>query len=147
MKKISYFISNKNILLVFILLIGLALRLYQLGKLDFWIDEVWSICFTRGLDLIGDMHPPLYYAMLKFWIKIFGETEFKIRLLSALFSFFTIFIIFKLGKLMFNYKVGLISAFILSLSPIHIWYSQEARQYSLSVFLSMLMVYFFFPNY
>jgi len=56
---------------------------------------------------------------------------------------FSIPLIYKLGKLFFDRKVGLVSAFILSISPLHIWYSQEARGYALSIFLSMLMVYFF----
>lgn len=51
---------------------------------------------------------------------------------------------YKLGELFFNKKAGLVSAFILALSPMHIWYSQEARGYTMATFLTMLMVYFLF---
>ena len=144
MKVFFEFVKKENIILFFILTIGLFLRLYNLGKPDFWNDEAWSIIFSKNLDYIAhDMHPPFYYALLKAWIFIVGETEFKIRLLSAIFSIATVFFIFKLGQKMFNKKIGLISAFILSISPMHLWYAQEARSYSLITFLVTACVYVF----
>ena len=52
--------------------------------------------------------------------------------------------IYKVGKILFGAKEGLISAFLLSISPMHIWYSQEARMYSLFTFLSLLSLFFFY---
>jgi uncharacterized membrane protein len=49
-----------------------------------------------------------------------------------------------MGKLFFDKRVGLTSAFILAVAPIHIWYSQEARGYALATFLTMAMVTFLF---
>jgi len=144
MKVFFEFVKKENIILFFILTIGLFLRLYNLGKPDFWNDEACSIVFSKNLGYIFcDMHPPFYYALLKFWIFIAGETEFRIRLLSAIFSIVTVFFIFKLGQKMFNKNIGLIGAFILSVSPIHLWYAQEARSYVLITFLVTLCVYVF----
>jgi len=98
-----------------------------------------------------DFNPPLYYILLSMWIKCLGPLlakclgsgELILRSLSTVFGVFSILLIYKLGKMLFDTKAGLASAFILSLSPIHIWYSQEARGYSLSIFLAMMIVYFF----
>jgi uncharacterized membrane protein len=51
--------------------------------------------------------------------------------------------IYLLGRRLFNKKVGLISAFILSISQLNIQYSQEARMYSMLLFLGLLSMYFF----
>ncbi len=138
-------IANANILLAFAIVTGFALRVYQLGAHNLWYDELISYWFTRDLNRIKaiflDAHPPLYYLILYFWRVLFGDSEFSLRFLSMFFGVLAIPLIYKLGKLLFNKRTGLISALILSVSPIHIWYSQEARAYSILVFLSMLIVY------
>jgi len=133
------------LLLSLILLGALALRIYKIGSHDLWFDEVLSSYRAESLTKYTpfDMNPPLYYLIIHFWIKFFGNNEFNLRFLSAIFSTASIFILYKLGKLLLNKKVGLISAFLLAISPIHIWYAQEARGYSLSTFTITAAVYFF----
>ena len=130
-------------------LIGFILRIHKLGAHNLWFDELQSV---RNLGiLIPDYNPPLFYVLLSFWAKFFGPLlskcpisgEFILRFLPMIFGAFAVPLIYGLGKQFFNIKTGLISAFILSISPLHIWYSQEARGYSLSVFLVMLTTYFF----
>jgi len=50
--------------------------------------------------------------------------------------------IYLIGKELFEKKVGLISAFLLSISPFHIYYSQEVRYYSYFTFFSLLTMFF-----
>jgi len=144
MDKSSLTINREKILLFFILLVGLALRLYRLGEMDFSGDEACSIVYSRVWhQLFTDNHPPLYYKILGYWINLFGETEFRARMLSALFSLGTVLMISKLGKVIFNRQVGLISAFIMAVTPIHIYYAQEARSYALMTFLFSIALYVF----
>ena len=132
-------------------LLGLLIRIYKLGDHNLWYDEFLSLKYVRDFRFLDrDYNPPFYYMLLSFWIRYFGPTlakffdgEFILRSLSMIFGIISIPLIYKLGKLFFNTSVGLISAFILSISPIHIWYSQEARGYSLSTLLVMLIVYSF----
>lgn len=133
-------------LLSVILSAGLILRLYQLAARDLWFDEVCSIYKARDLItyLAVDMTPPLYYVFLSFWTHIFGDSAFQARLISVIFGTASIVLLYKLGKLLFkNKEVGLASALILAISPIHLWYSQEARGYTFAVFAVMLTAYFF----
>src|SRR3990167_4926541 len=93
--------------------------------------------FSKGS---GEM--PVYYILVHYWTKIFGLSEFKLRFFSAIFGIASIYMIFLLGKTIFNEKVGLIAAFILSINHQHIYYSQEARNYSFLVFLALLSAYY-----
>jgi mannosyltransferase len=132
-------------LLGVILLAGLGLRIYKLSSHDLWYDEVASSYIAqKPTELIPyDKTPPLYYLFLHFWTKFFGSGEFHLRFLSVIFGVAAVFMLYRLGKLLFDKKVGLISAFLLALSPIHIWYSQEARAYTLSVLAVIVSVKFF----
>ena len=147
---ISKIESNKFILIIYF--IGLFLRLHDLGGESFWFDEVYSIDMAR-LSLAGmvkaiinesDNNPPLFYTIMHFWIKLFGISEFAFRLPSAIISSFSVLIIYKLGKLLFNKNIGLFAALLLATSVLNITYSQEARAYSSMAFLALLSIYLFF---
>lgn len=116
-----------------------------MGEHNLWYDEVVSVYFANSIsnlkNIILDYHPPLYYILLHIWKGFFGRSEFALRSLSMLFGLLTIPLIYKLGKRLFNNKAGLASAFLLSISPLHIWYAQEARANAISVFLTVLIVY------
>jgi len=132
------------ILLILVLLVGAGIRIYRLDKHDLWFDEDTSLYVARDLNFnYMRPNPPLYYLLLNFWRRFFGESEFILRFFSVVFGVSSVFMIYKLGRLFFDARVGLISAFIISISPIHIWYSQEARGYTLSVFLIIITTYFF----
>ncbi len=142
--------SNKNeLILLIILILGLFLRIYDLGNESMWEDEVFSIRLANlgFFQIVGetsqDVHPPLYYMILHYWINLFGNSEFSTRFLSVIFGFFAIFMIYKVGSLIFDREVGILGSLILGLSLFHIHYSQEARMYSLMSLLTLLSIYFF----
>ena len=138
--------SNPFYLLIIIMLIGFFLRIYNLGKFGLWLDEVYSLIIAKNLwwaiPRFFLMHTGfLYPALLRFWIFL-GEGEFILRFLSAIFGLFSIIGVYYLGKVLFGQKIGLYSSFLLSISPFHIYYSQELRSYSLFTFLTIASVYF-----
>lgn len=132
-----------------ILFVGLFVRVYHLGHESIWIDEGYSIIFAKlnFLQLIEetskDVHTPFYYMILHYWINIFGGSEFSIRFPSFIFGFLSILMTYKVGSLIFDKQVGLLSSLILGLSVFHIHYSQDARMYSLMTFLTVTSMYFF----
>ena len=87
--------------------------------------------------------PPLYFILLNFWINLFGTSEAALRSLSAIFGIISILLIYQVGTALFNRRVGLISGFLSAISYYHIYYSQEARDYSLLLLLSLLSYFFF----
>jgi len=144
--------SRIDFILLVILLCGLTLRLYNLGKYSLWYDEAISILLGpkyiwQGLNNLSIVGPglSLFPFLVYFW-KYLGNSEFILRLLPAAFGVFSIIIIYILAKLLFTKKVAQISAFILSISPFHIYYSQELRYNTLVVFLVLLSVYFYLKS-
>ncbi|MEM2925795.1 MAG: glycosyltransferase family 39 protein, partial [Methanocellales archaeon] len=132
-----------------IFLLGVFLRLYNLGRDSLWLDELVSFQIAREPSFIEvyssallDNHPPLHYLLLHI-MTYFGESEFILRLPSAVFGILTIPVAYKLGEYYFGKSEGLISAFLLSISYFHIRYSQEARMYAQLLFFSALSLYFF----
>ncbi len=139
--------DSKLIALFGILLIGLFLRVYDLGGESIWFDEGYSIRFANlslsQIFFLPENNPPLYYIILHWWINLFGDSEFSIRFPSVIFGFLSIYMIYKVGSQIYNKDVGILSSLLLGLSAFHIRYSQEARTYSLSTLLTLISIYFF----
>ncbi|HEU5102193.1 MAG TPA: glycosyltransferase family 39 protein [Roseiflexaceae bacterium] len=83
-----------------------------------------------------DPHPPLHYLMLQAMIGLGGD-EWQLRLPSALAGIVCIGLVYALGAELFDRQTGRLSALVLSLSPLHIWYAQEARMYALVAMLTL----------
>lgn len=148
-KLIKFKSKRKELILLAILLLGLFLRIYDLSTESIWFDEGGSVLYAKLnifplLETVSsqDCTPPFYYVILHFWISIFGESEFFLRLFSVIVSLSSIYFLYKVGALLYNKHVGLLSSLILSVSSFHIYYSQEARSYGLMVLLTLLSFYF-----
>jgi uncharacterized membrane protein len=142
--------ANRNrailIPLVLIIILGAFLRIFNLGMESIWLDEAASIFeSTLSVSEISSHsnQPPLYFILLKWWINLWGTSEIAIRSLSAIFGIFAIFITYLVGKELFNQKVGLVASLIAAISQFYIYFSQEARAYSLLLLLSLLSYLFF----
>ncbi len=134
---------NKRIVIVSIVFaIALSLRLYHLGFHDFWYDEIGTIGYAQYPW--SNWNAPLYWILLHFWIKLFGISEFSLRFPSLIFSFLSVILVFFLGKSLFNRKIGIFASIFMGLSPFHLWYAQEARDYSMILFLGLLSSYFLY---
>ena len=128
-----------------ILFLAVFLRLVNLNQ-SFWLDEAAQVIesarqLSQQLNIVSDFHPPLYHLILHFWL-ILGKSEVWARLPSVFFGVGSVFLIYRLGKVLFTSNAGLLSALFLAVSPYHVWYSQEARPYMLFVFVSLLSTYF-----
>ena len=77
-------------------------------------------------------HSPLYYLMARFWLQAFGNSIFNIRLLSAFISLLAFPAIYWLCLELFNSKlISWTAVSLIAISPFHVLYAQEAREYSL----------------
>ena len=141
-------------LLLLIILIAFMLRLTLLGQQSLWYDEgvTWLLSQMRYLsDLIqwtaADIQPPLYYLLIWNSHIVFGQSEWALRFPSVVFNTLTIPLIYVLARRLFanwpSYRslAALLAAAILALSPLMIYYSQEARMYTLLVFEATLASY------
>ena len=134
--------QGEGFLVLLPLLIGAVLRLHGLGAESIWLDEATSILLGQSdiptliRTAAQDIHPPLYYLFLHFWLYL-GESEFMARALSAFLGVISIAVIYQLGAKLYEERTGLVSALLLAVSPLHIWYSQEARMYVLATLWTM----------
>lgn len=141
--------TRHHVVLLLILVLGLFFRVYHLDKESIWADEGFSVkCASLNLsDCIKmaaqDVHPPLYFVFLHHWMNFFGDSEFPVRFLSVLFGLLAIFMVYKLGNLVFGKDNGLLAAFLVAISTFHIYHSQMARMYALMSFLSLVSMFFF----
>jgi len=152
LSKVTGWIKTHKFILILLLIIFLGgfLRIYDLGAESIWHDEVSSIeqakqNLSEVIRTALDTHnsPPLYFITLHYQMLLFGSSETAVRFPSAIFGILSLFFIYKLGCQLFNKKIGLISSFLLAISTFAIYYSQDARPYSLFLLMTLLSFYFF----
>lgn len=86
----------------------------------------------QALAIDDAQHPPLYYVMVRFWVQLFGDSVAVTRSLSALISLLVFPCIYWLCQELFQSPlVGGIAIALVAVSPFHVAYAQEAREYSL----------------
>ena len=132
---------------LFIILLAVLLRLYQIDyNLDG--DEIASVHISTGslshvidLSIQDRVHPPLYYILLAFWIKLFGSSEVSVRALSVLVSVIFLIVLYRLVLKFTNEITGLFVVLICSLSPYFVFYGEQARPYALIACFSTLSFY------
>ncbi|MBV7333881.1 glycosyltransferase family 39 protein [Chloroflexi bacterium TSY] len=130
----------------FITIIGTALRSFFLDWQPLWWDEGYSV-YVATEPLVTmlwltahDIHPPLYYALLHGWIQIWQSAAPEVlRLFSVLIGVLSIPLFALLAQAFYpnSQRFVLLSAFLLALSPMHLFYSQEVRMYGLAVALGI----------
>ncbi|MGI9308362.1 MAG: glycosyltransferase family 39 protein, partial [Gammaproteobacteria bacterium] len=134
--------------LVAIILLGAALRIYNLGAESIWLDEALSWQQARLplnemlRSVAADVHPPLFALILHTTISLFGDSEFAMRLPSAFFGTVSIWLTWAVCRQLFNHQVALLAALLAAVSVFAVRYSQEIRMYSLSSCLALLSMLF-----
>ena len=161
MKKDDKLMKISRITFIIGLFIGaLVLRVYSISRYDLWFDELNSnhysyenikaftelsgsslvIYFAKGA--VSDPSSVFYYVVVYVYSFLFGAGQ-MLRLLSALFSVLALGMFYKFSRLFFDKKVCIYAALIMALSPMQIWYAQEARVYAMATFLVLSTAYLF----
>lgn len=128
-----------------------AIRLPTLGLQSYRHDEAVTAGRVLVASLPDTMHrvwtsestPPLYYLLAWAWSHLFGVREVGLRSLSALFGIATVPVACLAGRELAGRRVGVAIGAIVAVSPILVWYSQDARAYALLVLLSTAALVFF----
>ncbi len=141
---------RQRIILISITLLALLVRIIRLDFQPLWWDEGYSIFFaTRDFFTLLertaiDIHPPLYYALLQGWIMLVGTSDVAVRLLSVGIGVAAIPLIYALAHELFEDDlVATIVAWLLALSPLHVYYSQEVRMYGLVTLFGLASMFLF----
>lgn len=135
-----------------IVVLGAVLRFSTLDLQSYRYDEavtVGRVLHASFFDTLAaiprsESTPPLYYVLAWAWSKPFGTGEVWMRSLSALAGTASIAVVY-LGAaaLPLPRRAGLVAAAAVAVSPVMVWFSQDARAYALVVLLTALAFLFF----
>lgn len=130
--------------------LGAALRFATLGLQAYHHDEIVTasrvlrVGFGHAMDAVGfsESAPPLYYALAWVWTQVTGTGPWGLRSLSALAGVLTIPVAYLIGRELRGRRTGLLSAALVAVNPMLLWYSQEARAYALmALFCALSLLY------
>ena len=119
-----------------LLAFALLLRVWKLTDKNIGLDESTSWYLANGSvsHLISwtadDVHPPLYYLLLKVWLWIFGDSLVALRSLSVVSSLIALYLFFRLIERALPTAVCYAAMLWCTLSPLSIYQAQETRMYA-----------------
>lgn len=105
------------------------------------LDPAWGGAFKtlRALAENDPQHPPLYYLLLRLWVQVVGDSVWHMRSFSVLAAILVLPCVYWLGRELFDAKdVARLATALVALSPLHVLYAQEAREYSLWILATLL---------
>lgn len=133
-------------LLLFILVIGVFLRLYFIGQ-PISYDESFTYVYYASQPLkigLTSYYWPNNHLFHTYLVHLtdtwFGGDIWAVRLPALLAGIFTIPAAYGVGRVFYNKTVGLLSAAFVATSPVLILYSASARGYSIVTFLFLLLL-------
>ena len=137
-------------LLLFLTIAGAWLRLSHLGAKSLWLDEGATVALIRAswqhfawVWWHGEASlQTIYFLLMRGWIHL-GDSEAWLRLPSALFGIAAIPLLYFVARKFMSVEPALAAAALLAFSPSHVYYSQEARGYTLAILMVLLSTYFF----
>lgn len=125
-------------------LIAAWLRLDGLRRQSLWFDEI-DVVVRAQLPLSEVMRSftrqgengPLYNILLAIWVRLAGISEVAVRFPSAVAGILAVPLLYVLARRLTDTPTALIAAALVTISPHHVWYSQEAKMYTLVVLLAL----------
>lgn len=132
-------------LVIALLLVASLLRFTSMTLNSLWFDELHTVMLAKSplrefLRLTArDMHPPLFPLFAFSWVKAFGSSEIAIRSLPAIIGVLTVLGSFLAYRRLFGTGKAIGISVLISTLPLHVYYSQEFRNYSL-VFAGAMLV-------
>ncbi|MFH1485363.1 MAG: glycosyltransferase family 39 protein, partial [Chloroflexota bacterium] len=133
-----------------VLLLAFVLRVSRLDHQSVWWDEGYSISISSGslaeltAATAADIHPPLYYYLLHFWMALAGQSEFAVRFLSVITGILLVALLWSFGSRLIGPKLGALAALLAAISPLYVAYAQETRMYTMETLLGLGSAYALF---
>jgi len=120
--------------------VSLVLGLIRLGTPSFWVDEAFTArALHRSLPALFERQVHIvYYAILKPWGFVAGDSEWALRFPSVVGAALACVLLVVLARMVFDRWAALVSGLLLAINPFLVKWSQQARGYTLMVALSLL---------
>jgi hypothetical protein len=140
---IKKILKHEYIYIALIAFLAGFLSFFRLGEKSFWFDETFTVFITQNnifmLDILWNHEANMwfYYLLIHFW-QIISINEVWVRGFSVLFAILSVFPFYFLAKKLFNTKVAKIASLLLPFNFFFIFNAQNARSYSLLLFLTLI---------
>jgi len=130
--------------LALVLLLGAAIRFYNLGEWSFWYDEIFTLRDIEGLKPPALLleRPSLLLSAIS--VSLFGVSEWSARFVPALIGVLSIPTLYFLVRTLFNPTIAILSVLLLAVSPWHLYWSQNARFYTALLLFYTLALFAFY---
>lgn len=136
------------IIAIVALLLAFGLRIDNLGEMPVRFDEAFSVWLSNmefanfTERTASDIHPPLYYWFFHLWTRLAGTSEFAIRAIAVFFSLITAAAVYVFTHRMSQNRLAAsLTLLLITLSPFHIQWSQDARMYAQVTMFASLALY------
>src|SRR5271169_3739081 len=152
-----YFLSDPEstrhgrvLIIILLTLAGGCFRLFHLGTKSLWLDEGATVALARmawphfvHVWWYGEASfQGAFFLLMRGWLHL-GQSEAWVRLPAAIFGIASIPVIYLVARKLVGLRPALASAAILAFSPTHVYYSQEARSYTMTILLLLVSTWFF----
>lgn len=132
---VRQFITSHSLLLT--VLLASCVRLATLAREPYWYDESFTALIANLspsnaiMAVAGDVHPPVWYLIEWLIARVVGTGELAMRFPAAIFGVLACYQIYRLLSAMGYRRAAGWAALAVALLPAQLYYSQEARAYSL----------------
>jgi mannosyltransferase len=138
-----------------LLLLAAVVRLPTLGLQSLWYDEAFTPVHVLHPSLVATLDsmvarentPPLWFVLVWAVSRALGTGAIALRLLSAVAGIGLVAVGWAIGAQLGSRRTAIILAAILAVSPLFVWYSQEARAYELYALASAASLLYFLRAY
>jgi uncharacterized membrane protein len=130
-----------------VVLVGIALRLIQIGSKSLWVDEAYAsgLMGMNPVDLVkmsvaGSPHPPLAFLFLRVSTLVFGQSEAGMRMVPALASALAAIPLMCFIARKIELKAALWAGIIWSVAPFSVSLGQEVWLYGVISLFGFLFI-------
>jgi hypothetical protein len=129
------------------IVVACVIRLHGLSASNLWLDEAnsWQVASGSWQNMLRELRGspvgPLYFVLLKAWISVLGDSAFALRAFSVAASLVLIAVTYALGARLLSRRAAVLAAALVALSPLELYFAQEARMYMLTALLAALCVW------
>lgn len=130
---------KEHTFLLLIFPLAVLVRLFKLGEKQLWLDEILQALHTSKGSLSQVLKAattdrgaaPLDYVIQHLTISTFGRSAFAARIHAATFGIIAVVVLYYLARRLAGTRVANLATLLYAVFPLHVWYSQEGRPYSL----------------
>ncbi len=128
-----------------VVLLAFALRVYRLDTQCLRGDEALTHVYsTRSLAEMSEIlkatshHPPVFYSLMHEWLSIAGESEYSLRYVPVVAGVLLVVAVMVLGRMLIDGWSGIVASTLVAINPFEVYYSQDARSYTLVTLIGVL---------